>query len=178
MLRFIVALGGNLGGPAEVVARFNQAATRLAEAGFRLYATAPVGGPEQPDFVNAVASGPLPAACGQGAARALLEALLRIETELGRTREVHWGPRTLDLDLIAFGDERASDPDLILPHPRTLERGFVVTPLQDVEPDWIDPVTGGSLQAAITELDPGQRVALLQDDHLQKMWRMGSIPPA
>ncbi len=129
-----VALGANLGDAARAVrAAFDALAelpdTRLlAHSG--LYRTAPVGVTGQPDYVNAVAalSTRLPAA-------ALLDALLAIESERGRTRDYHQAPRTLDLDLLLYDDEVIATPNLVVPHPRMHERAFVLVPLAEIAPD-------------------------------------------
>jgi 2-amino-4-hydroxy-6-hydroxymethyldihydropteridine diphosphokinase len=104
----------------------------------RYHETDPVGVPdEQPAFLNA-------AAVGETAitARELLDALLIIERERGRERPFPGAARTLDLDLVLFGDLVSSDPTLTVPHPRFRERRFVLEPLADVAPDLVDPVTG------------------------------------
>ena len=84
------------------------------------------------------------AAVGQTtlSARALLEALLELERQLGRTRPFPGAARTLDLDLILYGDAVIDEPGLLVPHPRFRERAFVLLPLTEVAGDWIDPVTG------------------------------------
>ncbi len=96
-----------------------------------VYETSPVGGPEQPDFLNAVV-----AVDTTLTARELLELAHRIEAAADRVRTVHWGPRTLDVDLLLVGDERIDDPDLVVPHPRLTERAFVLVPLADLDPAW------------------------------------------
>lgn len=95
-----------------------------------VYATAPVGGPEQPDFLNAVliAASALPA-------RSILARCQQAEAALQRVRREVWGPRTLDVDVIVCGDEISEDPELTLPHPRAHERAFVLAPWHDLEPD-------------------------------------------
>lgn len=101
-----------------------------------LYETAAEGGPgDQPAFINGVVE-----VRTSLAAERLLAVCQRIESLLGRTRDVHWGPRTIDLDLLAFDDEIASEPELTLPHPMMHERGFVMKPLADIAPDWVHPV--------------------------------------
>ena len=93
-----------------------------------VYETDPVGGPEQPDYLNAVVlveTGLSP--------RALLERALAVEAAFARTREVRWGPRTLDVDVVAVGDLRVDEPDLVVPHPRAAERAFVLVPWLDVD---------------------------------------------
>jgi 2-amino-4-hydroxy-6-hydroxymethyldihydropteridine diphosphokinase len=98
----------------------------------RVYETAPWGGVEQDDFLNVVAL------CTWDAAEAWRRAVLA-ETEAGRSREVHWGPRTLDVDVV-WAD--GSDPDLELPHPRAHERAFVLVPWLDVDPSAVLPGHG------------------------------------
>jgi len=96
-----------------------------------VYETAPVGGPEQPDFLNAVV-----AVDTTLTGRELLQVAHDIEAAADRVRTVRWGPRTLDVDVLLVGDERIDDPDLVVPHPRMTERAFVVVPLADLEPEW------------------------------------------
>ena len=108
-----------------------------------LYQTAPVGGPgDQPDYLNAVVA-LRPKTLKP---EALLEQLLGLETQRGRERHVRWGARTLDLDLLTFGQEVRESEFLTLPHPRMMERAFVLAPLcevvREVAPDWRHPVTG------------------------------------
>jgi 2-amino-4-hydroxy-6-hydroxymethyldihydropteridine diphosphokinase len=95
-----------------------------------VYLTGPVGGPPQPDYLNAVllADSALPA-------RAILERCQAAELASGRVRTVRWGPRTLDVDIIACGAEVSDDPDLTLPHPRAHERAFVLVPWLDTDSD-------------------------------------------
>ena len=135
MTRVFLGLGANLG---DRLAALQQAVDLLAERGVRaiassrVWATAPVGGPEdQPEFLNAVIEidpdGREPAD--------VLAAALDVEATLGRVRRERWGPRTIDIDVLLWG-ERASDaPDLTIPHPRMAERAFVVLPLLDLDPD-------------------------------------------
>ena len=132
--RAVLALGSNLGDRRQ---NLQGAVDRLFAApglGFRavspVYETRPVGGPDQPDYLNAVIAvqTALPA-------RAILDRARRVEDALGRAREVRWGPRTLDVDLIVVGDETSDDPELTLPHPRAYERAFVLAPWHDIEPD-------------------------------------------
>ena len=137
-VRAAIALGSNLDDPEAQVRRgFDEIAsverTRLL-ARSRLYRTAPVGYADQPDFVNACAlvETSLPP-------RALLDALLAIEQRHGRVREMRNGPRTLDLDIIVYGDRVIDEPGLIIPHPRAHERAFVMQPLLEVWPDVVIP---------------------------------------
>ena len=134
-----VALGGNLPplpGPLVTAAR---ALAQLAlPASFRcspLYRTAPVGGPPgQPPYCNAVvllATTLTP--------EELLAALQALEAAAGRERLQPWGPRTLDLDLLWHGSQRRHSPQLVLPHPRLLERSFVLAPLAALDPQLVPP---------------------------------------
>ena len=105
--------------------------------------TAPEGGAPQPDFLNAAVVGHTPLA-----PRALLEQLLAIETERGRVRSKSGGPaapRELDLDLILYGSSVIDEPGLTVPHPRFRTRAFVLKPLAEIAPSWIDPGTGKSI---------------------------------
>lgn len=102
-----------------------------------VYETKPVGGPEQGDFLNVVI-----VADSRVAPESLLERVLAIEDALDREREVRWGPRTLDIDIVMMGDVTSTDPALLLPHPRAHERAFVLVPWRDVEPDACLPGRG------------------------------------
>jgi 2-amino-4-hydroxy-6-hydroxymethyldihydropteridine diphosphokinase len=112
-----------------------------------VYETAPVGGPEQPDYANAVL-------VGDSAAdpTTLLELAHEAENAWHRTRETRWGPRTLDVDLLVVGDLVSDDPVLTLPHPRVAERAFVLVPWTEVEPGATLPDGRGvaALLAALT----------------------------
>lgn len=138
----VIALGSNLGDRRQELQRAvdELAATR----GLRItaispvYETAPVGGPEQPDYLNAVVL----AETSRPAAE-LLQRAHTIEVAAQRTREVRWGPRTLDVDIIAYGAETSSDPVLTLPHPRAHERAFVLAPWRDADPGAVLPGRGG-----------------------------------
>jgi dihydroneopterin aldolase / 2-amino-4-hydroxy-6-hydroxymethyldihydropteridine diphosphokinase len=130
----VLALGSNLG---DRLATLQAGIDSLAsEPGLRLLdvspvvETAPVGGPEQDDYLNAV----LLVACALSP-RQLLAACHRAEAGQGRERVVRWGPRTLDVDVITFGALLSSDAELTLPHPRACERAFVLAPWAHVDPD-------------------------------------------
>lgn len=132
-MRYVIAVGANLGEAMLVVSNaLDSLADRLEGelvARSSLYRTAPVGGPEQPDFINAVAivnSDHEPAD--------VLTRLQLMEKESGRVRDIRWGPRTLDLDVIVAGDVVSDDPDLTIPHPRAHERAFVLLPWLEIDP--------------------------------------------
>ena len=142
MTRAYVGLGANLGDrEAMLRAALEQLA---AEPGVEVVAvsafrdTAPVGLVDQPRFLNAVA-----AVETELPARELLERLLGVERRLGRTREgPRFGPRTIDLDLLLYGDAELAEPGLEVPHPRMHERLFVLEPLAELDPDLVVPGRG------------------------------------
>lgn len=103
-----------------------------------VYETAPVGGPPQPDYLNAVVA--LDTALS---ARALLDVAHALERAAHRVRAERFGPRTLDVDLLLVGEEQVHEPDLEVPHPRLNERGFVLAPLRDLDPDAAGPAPPG-----------------------------------
>lgn len=147
-MKAVVALGANLGNPEEQI---ELALALLKESTevqsiSSLYRTKPVGGPEQPDYVNAVCllESDLPAAD-------LLSLLHGIEKTLGRVRTEHWGPRTIDLDLIQYGNILSSAAELELPHPRAHERRFVLEPWSEIEPDAI-LLTHGKINDLLEQL--------------------------
>jgi 2-amino-4-hydroxy-6-hydroxymethyldihydropteridine diphosphokinase len=129
----VLSLGSNLGDRLGTLQACVQAIAQLPDTDVLaispVYQTAPVGGPAQPDYLNAV----LIVAAGQPA-RDLLAAAHRIEAAFGRVRAERFGPRTLDIDIISYGSEVSSDPELTLPHPRAHERAFVLQPWHDIEP--------------------------------------------
>lgn len=154
--RAYIGLGSNMG---DRIANLGAALAALRETpgvavvvASRVYETRPWGGVEQPAYANAVAA--LDVALD---APDLLWACKRIERELGRTGGVRFGPRPIDLDILLFGDERIDIPELRVPHPRLLEREFVVTPLLEIAPDAAlpggDPVTSeGATEGRIVRL--------------------------
>jgi 2-amino-4-hydroxy-6-hydroxymethyldihydropteridine diphosphokinase len=149
--RAYVGLGANLG-PREVT--LLRAADLLAAADgvevvavSQLRETEPVGLVEQPPFLNGAVAidTSLPP-------RALLDLLLEIERSLGRVRAERWGPRTIDLDLLAYGDERVDEEGLHVPHPRLHERRFALEPLAELDPELQIPGLG-DVSAALAALD-------------------------
>jgi 2-amino-4-hydroxy-6-hydroxymethyldihydropteridine diphosphokinase len=138
-----VALGSNMEDPERQVNRGFEEIAALPEtmllARSRLYRTAPVGYVDQPDFINACAL-----VDTRLAPRALLGELLALEKRHGRVREIPNGPRTLDLDIVLYGDQVIDEPGLKVPHPRAHERAFVLTPLVDVWPEAQIPGRGAA----------------------------------
>jgi 2-amino-4-hydroxy-6-hydroxymethyldihydropteridine diphosphokinase len=156
-----IGIGSNVDGPRQQVeAAFDDLQrlprTRLI-ARSRLYATRPFGPVEQPDFVNAVA-GVLTALTPAE----LLAQLLAVEAAHGRVREVHWGPRSLDLDLLVYGQLRLASTALTLPHPGIVERNFVLYPLADIAPDLDIPGLGRVSQLTARVSGEGIRVVAEQ----------------
>lgn len=140
-VKAVVALGSNLDDPEAQVRRgFDELAalpqTRVT-ARSSLHHTKPVGYANQPDFVNACALVET-----RLAPRALLDGLLAIEQRHGRVRDIPNGPRTLDLDIVLYGDAVVNEPGLAIPHPRAHDRPFVLLPLLEVWPDAVIPGRG------------------------------------
>ena len=136
--RVALGLGANIG---DALSTLRAAVDALAAsdglANVRVsavYVTEPVGGVDQPDFVNAVV-----VADTELSPDELIDCVLALELEHGRTREVRWGPRTLDIDVLALGDVVSADPRILIPHPRAHERAFVLGPWADVDPDAVIP---------------------------------------
>lgn len=131
--RAYLGLGGNLGDPRQAMAA--ALATIAADgqthiaAVSSLYRTPPWGKPDQPDFLNAAAE-----VVTSRAPCALLELCLDAERKLKRVRSERWGPRTIDIDILIFGEVEMREEGLEIPHPRMLERAFVLTPLADIAP--------------------------------------------
>jgi 2-amino-4-hydroxy-6-hydroxymethyldihydropteridine diphosphokinase len=141
--RAVVALGSNIEDPGAQVERAFDELSALPQtqvlARSRLHRTAPVGFVDQPDFVNACAlvdTGLEP--------RALLAELLALEKRHGRVRGVPNGPRTLDLDIVLYGDRVIDEPGLKVPHPRAHERAFVLVPLVEAWPEATIPGRGAA----------------------------------
>jgi 2-amino-4-hydroxy-6-hydroxymethyldihydropteridine diphosphokinase len=138
-LRAVVGVGANLG---DRLATMRAAVSDLArvaqvEKTSRVYATAPVGGPPQPDFFNAAAL-----VVFAGTPLALLDELLAIEARLGRVRVETWGPRTVDLDVLWIEGLAVDSARLVVPHPRLHQRAFALVPLLELVPTARDPRTG------------------------------------
>jgi len=145
-----VSLGSNLGDRAAhlhfAIARLARFLTDLRVSTF--IETEPVGVGPQPLFLNAAATAQTPLD-----APAVLETLLAIERDRGRTRPHQGAPRTLDLDLILFGNHVIDRPGLHVPHPRFRERRFVLQPLSEIGPRMVDPVTGLTVSELLARLD-------------------------
>jgi 2-amino-4-hydroxy-6-hydroxymethyldihydropteridine diphosphokinase len=138
-MKAVIALGSNLGDRELNIDSAVAEIAKIIEVTHLStnHETDPVGGPDQPKYLNAVLIAESLLAPDE-----LLKALLAIESRLGRVREIHWGPRTIDLDLIIVDDEKIDSPDLVLPHPRAHERRFVLEPWAEIDPDAVLPGHG------------------------------------
>ncbi len=150
-MKVFIALGSNMGEREENIRRALELLSQLPDTELvrasSLYDTEPVGEIEQPNFLNAVAE-----LDTDMAARQLLWNLLLIEKRLGRVRTQKWGPRTIDLDLLLFGDQVIDEDDLRVPHPELIRRSFVLTPLAELEPALVHPTTGETIQSHLSQL--------------------------
>ena len=144
-----LGLGSNLGDRLEhlreAVRLLNTEPAVEVVRSSRVYETEPVG-PPQPAYLNAVVE-----VRADGTARDLLEACRRVEDALGRVRAERWGPRTIDVDVLTFDEQTIDEPGLVVPHPRMHERGFVLLPLGELEPD---PMLPGGRRLASLRLAP------------------------
>jgi 2-amino-4-hydroxy-6-hydroxymethyldihydropteridine diphosphokinase len=145
-----LGLGGNLGDPAKSMG----AALRMLDADplsrvvavSSLYRTPPWGKTDQPDFLNATAE-----VLTSHSPRELLDLCLEAEQRLKRVRQERWGPRLIDIDILIFGDKAVHEHGLEIPHPRMLERAFVLAPLAEIAPDLM--VDGQTLSNHLAILD-------------------------
>jgi len=162
-VRAAIGLGSNLGDKAGNIER---AINRMGHLGelisvSTIYQTAPIGGPDQPPYYNAVAL-----LDTNLEPRALLDGLLDIEQMQGRQRKERWGPRIIDLDVLLYGDEVIDEPGLVVPHPQMVERRFVLDPLLEVWPDAALPDG--------TRLRP--KLAAVADQQVQPLAPVGVSP--
>lgn len=143
MKRAFVALGSNLG---DRLGHLRSAVKGLPGviARSQVYESAPVGGPAQPDYLNAVV-----ALETDLAPRELLAVCHELENAAGRVRRERWGPRPLDVDILLMDGVQLDDEDLQIPHPRMYERDFVLAPLADVAPDMVEPSRAATARAGM-----------------------------
>lgn len=146
-----IALGSNLGDSRAILESslkiLDQIPGISLERQSSWYCTEPVG-PPQPDYLNGCALLKV-----EMSPQELLETLLAIEAKFGRVRQERWGPRILDLDLLLFDDLILETPNLKLPHPCLRERAFVLVPLAEIAPNWIDPISGKAIAQLMQEVD-------------------------
>ncbi|MEA5505339.1 2-amino-4-hydroxy-6-hydroxymethyldihydropteridine diphosphokinase [Halotia wernerae UHCC 0503] len=146
-----IALGSNMGNSAKTLAAaidiLAKTPSIFLQARSSLYQTKAVG-PPQPDYLNgcAILQTEMPP-------QQLLDNLLAIEQKFGRVRRERWGPRSLDLDLLLYDDLVLNTPTLQIPHPRMRERAFVLVPLAEIAPDWVEPVSGCVIKDLVKEVD-------------------------
>jgi 2-amino-4-hydroxy-6-hydroxymethyldihydropteridine diphosphokinase len=155
MITAYLGLGSNLGnrlaflrgGRDSLVQRFDITLNRASG----VYETEAVGGPaDNPPFLNAVLE-----VATSLSPRELMAACLAVEDEFGRTRSAEWAPRTLDIDLLLYGDVVVDESDLRIPHPRLHERGFVLAPLREIAPGLVHPVLHQTITALAADLPSG-----------------------
>lgn len=148
-IKVAIALGSNVGDRrATLTSALDALAPWVRDLrASSFYDTPYIGTDVQPSVLNAAAIG-----VSSLDAHALLERLLAIEQDFGRTRPYGGAPRTLDLDLILYGDAVIDEPGLVVPHPRFRERRFVLEPLAEIAPGWRDPVTGRSIDELLRRL--------------------------
>ncbi len=150
-MKAFIGLGSNLGDREHHLRQALEQIAALPESTIvrasSLYDTEPVGSPGQPHYLNGVVQieTHMPP-------RQLLWNLLLIERRLGRVRTQRWGPRTLDLDLLLYGDQVLDEPELTLPHPRLTQRSFVLVPLVELDPLALHPVTGQTFLSILQRL--------------------------
>ena len=159
MARIFLGLGSNLGDKRANIKRALELLAACSDIHVlkvsSMHDTAPVGFTEQPDFLNAVALIETTLS-----PRELLNAALDIERGMGRKRTIRWGPRVIDIDILLYDDERIEEEGLIIPHPRMMERGFVLDPLAEIVPDLVLP-DGQTAREAAREMrneDRGTRI--------------------
>lgn len=151
MSKVMIGVGSNLGDREFLIRKAIEAMRDLPGTAVigvsSLYDTDPVGGEEQPAYLNAVVR--IETALDP---RELLWQLLLIEKRMGRVRTQRWGPRPIDLDLLFYGKEIRDEPDLKIPHPEAHKRAFVLLPLAELDPEFVHPVTGESIRKMISTL--------------------------
>ena len=150
-MRAWIGLGSNLGEREDMIRQALEALAQLPDTDLvrasSLYDTEPVGDVDQPNFLNAVAQ-----IDTNLTARQLLWNLMLIEKRLGRVRTHKWGPRTIDLDLLLYGDQVIDEDDLRVPHAELHRRSFVLVPLVELEPMLVHPGTGETMVAHLSRL--------------------------
>lgn len=146
-----ISLGSNLGDSLttleEALETLNRVLGIHVKTHSSWYQTAPVG-PPQADYLNGCAILEV-----QLSPEVLLKTLLEVEQQFGRVRQEHWGPRTLDLDLLLFEDLILETPQLKIPHPYMSQRAFVLVPLAEIAPDWIEPISGEPIGQLVKKVD-------------------------
>ncbi len=158
----VLSMGSNLGDRTEHLTQAVSSLGRMVTAVSSIYRTPPWGPVAQPDYYNLVVL----VEDEHTPARGWLDRARAMEAAAGRERTRRWGPRTLDVDVVAVGDKRSEDPELVLPHPRAHERAFVLVPWAEVDPAAELPGRGG-----ITAL-----LAALADAEVDSIVKVGTVP--
>ena len=160
MNKVFIGIGSNLGDRISYckqaiggISRF----ARITEAS-SLYETDPVGNEDQPEFINCVAE-----IDTELSPQELLNQLNMVEEKLGRVRDEKWGPRTIDLDIIFYGQDVIEDENLEIPHPRAHLRRFVLEPLCDIAPDFVHPKFNVSVLELLNKIRDDKRVTKIRD---------------
>lgn len=154
MATVYLALGSNVGDSRTNIAQ----AVKLLGADIKqtkqapFYASKAVGYTGQPDFLNTAISGQTDLS-----PEALLEFTKQVERQVGRTASFHWGPREIDIDIILYGGQILETEKLAIPHPRFRERDFVLQPLNDLDPQMADPISGQTVQQLLARISPASR---------------------
>lgn len=155
----LIAFGSNLGNPRSSIKEAIRRLSGMVSVGrvSSLYSTKAVGGPPaQPDFLNGALT-----IVPEGSPRETLEMLLGIEKEMGRAQRQLWGPRIIDLDLLAQDDIVVNEPSLKVPHPRLHERAFVLAPLAEIAPRWRHPLLNLTAGEMLDRLNDADRAVIL-----------------
>ncbi len=151
LIKAYIALGSNIEPRVDYLMKARELLNDSNEVkvvnASQLYLTEPVGYTDQAAFLNQVV-----AVETTLSAHALLQAIQGIEQQLGRKRDIRWGPRTIDLDILLYQDDRIASEDLVVPHPRMTERAFVLVPLSDIATTIEIPGTGMTVQQAMANL--------------------------
>ena len=154
MAKIFLALGSNVG---DKLANLEQA-VKILQAKVAdiiqapIYATRPVGYTKQDDFLNTAVMGET-----ELSPHELLKFIKQVEVKTGRVERFRWGPREIDIDIIFYGDKVLSGENLTIPHPRFTERDFVLAPLSDLEPDFVDPKSGQTIQQLLDKIPANKR---------------------
>ena len=153
MAECAIALGSNQGNSLDILERSLNVLNLIPGIALKTtsswYQTKPVGTPQpQPDYLNGCAL-----LSAEQTPEELLTVLQATEIQFGRTNKGTLQPRTLDLDLLLYEDAIVDTPDLIIPHPRMVERAFVLVPLAEIAPDWIEPKSGNKIAQLLTNVD-------------------------
>jgi 2-amino-4-hydroxy-6-hydroxymethyldihydropteridine diphosphokinase len=149
MTRAYLSLGSNLGDRRQYLAEAVDSLGTMVTQVSPVYETEPVGGPDQGRFLNLIVE-----VDTERTPRELLAVCHRLESAAQRVRTQHWGPRTLDVDIIWMDGVELDEPDLQIPHPRWSERTFVLAPLRDLAPDLVDPEVFARAEGQVTRVEP------------------------